>query len=758
MLSSFLIKGQVSGYVYDSNTKEPLAFCNIICKATNAGTTTSINGKFDIDTKLKSKLYISFIGYQSKEILITNKDLGKIYLDPESALIAEVKIVMKEDPAVILMKETIKRKNDLRPQKDIRGMQTEDLLRVYLSDPNYSIPVLNNSDLFIQKSDSMLNGVPFFISKKRLHNDSLLSENNYGVGIQHDFFVDYINSLNFNYDIYDDLINVMGRSITSPLSTNAFSFYKYYLIDSCFINSNYCYKVKITAKRKNDPVFLGNIWIEKKSFKVKKINISLENQYINLVDGLTLSQEFNDKNGLIFESHNSIEFNILSDDLPIIPDSIFLRIKKQVHRTEFDLTSNTSTLETKEIESEIQIMNSLNNDPNIKLATKLSEILITSHYTIGKIDIGPIYSIYSSNKVEGKRPSFLFRTNKYFMQNLLISGYTGYGMSDQRYKYGFQFKIRDKEEKSLEFSINYENYIESMGDKYIYRALHPNLFQASGNDVFTSLFTGMQEGKMLYFTESKGKVKKEFGNLDLSVYFSRKKIEKNTDLAINNNIIQATLGFGLRFSKSKKVKNHFNTVNVKSTAPLFSADISISDKKYLGADYNIIKAKLIIRQNFNSTFFGRTRYLIDVGYYKIIDPIPLMFLENHRGNDTYVYDLTKSSLMNQNEFVSDRYIAFYIDQHLNGRIFNHIPLLNKLEIRETIIGNIIFGHLHQKSLQNNLPDFTSALNYNLPYAEVGVGIENIFKLLRLNFIWRLSYLDAPRVSSFGITGGFYFNF
>ena len=82
-------------------------------------------------------------------------------------------------------------------------------------------------------SDSMINGVPFFISDKRLHEDSLISQKDYGVGIEHDFFVDYINSLNFNYDVYDDLINVMGRSITSPLSTSALSFYNYYCGHNC---------------------------------------------------------------------------------------------------------------------------------------------------------------------------------------------------------------------------------------------------------------------------------------------------------------------------------------------------------------------------------------------------------------------------------------------------------------------------------------------------------------------------------------------
>ena len=757
----FISSGQiVKGQVLDAETNEPLPFCNIICKSTNIGTVTDKNGKFSINTAIGSKLNISFIGYKQLELLVNKHKLGKLYLDLQTTNIPEVRIVIREDPAVLLMREVIKRKKLLRPQRDVKGMGVQDLLKIYISDPNHKFIGLKKSKLFGKMSDRMIDGVPFFISEKRLLNDSLLSQQDYGVGIENIFFVNYINSLNFNFDIYNDLINIMGTSVVSPISTNAFSFYKYYLVDSCFLNNSYCYKVKLTKKRKGDAVLLGDIWIEKNSFIVKKTDISLENKYINLLEEFKFSQNFDKKEGVIFESSNSVEFTISTADLQLMPDSISLKINKQIRKFKFKESKDVkdSTLNTENILFEIAIIDSLNNDPHIKLITELSELFITSYYTIGKIDIGPIYDMYSSNKAEGIRSLMLFRTNKYFMNNLLISNYIGYGSSDKRYKYGSEFKIRDKKEKSLELTLSYKNHIESMGDQYIYRVLYPNVFQASGDDVFTSLFAGgMQEDKMLYFIQSRASIKKEFGNLDVSTYFSNKKIEKNMNLLISNDIHHTTLGFSFRFSKSKKVKNHFNTYNIKSTAPLFSGDIAISDKQYLSSAYNIIKAKLIVRQNINTTFLGRTRYVLDMGYYKTSNETPLIFLEYHRGNKSYIYDLTKSSLMNPNEFVSDRYVAFYIDQHLNGRIFNHIPLLKRLEIRETITTNIVFGNLHNTFQRNNLSDLTYALNYSTPYAEMGIGVENIFKLIRLNFIWRLTYLDKPKSATFGITGGIYFS-
>ena len=106
--------GIVSGYVYDGKTKEPLPFCNIICKSTNIGTTSNIDGKFEINAIPNSELQISFIGYKTKTIIAKSKKVRKIYLNPGSALIAEVRVVVKEDPAVILMKEVIKKKRILK--------------------------------------------------------------------------------------------------------------------------------------------------------------------------------------------------------------------------------------------------------------------------------------------------------------------------------------------------------------------------------------------------------------------------------------------------------------------------------------------------------------------------------------------------------------------------------------------------------------------------------------------------------------------
>ena len=240
---------QIRGEVLDSETKLPLPFCNIQVVSTNIGTTTDVEGNFLINANIGSKIVISFIGYNDLEYTIDKMNVGSLYMHPKSLFINEIVVSYKENPAMQIMRKAIKLKNDFKIQDQIEGITTQEITNVYLLDSNQKMIGLNKSSLFVKISDSMTQGVPFFISERILYDDSLISKNDYGVGIRHDLFVDYITSLNLTFDIHDDLINIFGRSIVSPLSVNAFSFYKYYLLDSGLVGDQDCYKIKLTQKK-----------------------------------------------------------------------------------------------------------------------------------------------------------------------------------------------------------------------------------------------------------------------------------------------------------------------------------------------------------------------------------------------------------------------------------------------------------------------------------------------------------------------------
>lgn len=122
------------------------------------------------------------------------------------------------------------------------------------------------------------------------------------------------------------------------------------------------------------------------------------------------------------------------------------------------------------------------------------------------------------------------------------------------------------------------------------------------------------------------------------------------------------------------------------------------------------------------------------------------------------------------EFVSDRYAGLNVDHYFNGFLFNKVPMIKKLKLREVITGKILYGGVRDENNPaiNNATikfpkDSRTGLNntYNLggtPYIEVSAGIANIFKLMRVDVVRRLNYLDHPETSKWGVRTRFKFDF
>ena len=165
--------------------------------------------------------------------------------------------------------------------------------------------------------------------------------------------------------------------------------------------------------------------------------------------------------------------------------------------------------------------------------------------------------------------------------------------------------------------------------------------------------------------------------------------------------------------------------------------------------------------------FGYTDLVLEGGYTKGRLPFPLLSI--HRANQTYAYQLNSYNLMNFLEFASDRYLSLNADHHFNGFIFNRLPLLKKLNLREIVSAKVLYGGIRNENdpeKNRDLYNFpfdekgmatTFSLNEG-PYVEGSVGIGNIFKLLRLDLIKRFTYLNHPDVAEWGVRGRVKFDF
>jgi hypothetical protein len=192
----------------------------------------------------------------------------------------------------------------------------------------------------------------------------------------------------------------------------------------------------------------------------------------------------------------------------------------------------------------------------------------------------------------------------------------------------------------------------------------------------------------------------------------------------------------------------------------------IAGIKGFGGEYSYHNLNLRAEKRFYLSQLGYTDIALEGG--KIFGNVPFPLLTIHRANQSYTYQLASFNLMNFMEFVSDQYASATVDHYFNGFIFNKIPLLKRLKLREVIAGKILYGSLRPENDPNKNPDqmkfpttnavvSTFALD-KTPYFEASVGVMNIFKLVRIDVVKRFTYLDHPDIPTWGIRARVKFDF
>ena len=202
-------------------------------------------------------------------------------------------------------------------------------------------------------------------------------------------------------------------------------------------------------------------------------------------------------------------------------------------------------------------------------------------------------------------------------------------------------------------------------------------------------------------------------------------------------------------------------------SPVITLNYTWGIKKLFDGDFNYHKASISISNRFRMAILGYSQVMIKAG--KVFSEIPYTLLEIPRGNESYFYGNNIFNKMNYFEFVSDQYVQGFWQHHFNGLLFNRVPLLKRLNIREVIGGNIAYGTLSGKNQTFNENNAYTVMK-NIPYAEVSVGIENILNVIRIDYVYRLTYIDAGyktkyaeqnpgnKISDWGIRVGLQFNF
>jgi hypothetical protein len=403
-------------------------------------------------------------------------------------------------------------------------------------------------------------------------------------------------------------------------------------------------------------------------------------------------------------------------------------------------------------------------DPAFILRKNLVLAFVTGYVPIGKFEVGNFYSFYSYNKVEHSRLKFGFRTNDKFRLPVDLALYGAYGTFDEQWKYGgsFSWNLSKTKKKTNRIGVSYKYDIEQLSRSFNnieidhilasfvqYGGTSSRNYVTDFNAYFErSLASGVMT-RFTYFdntitpTGTNQFLKRGDPFLYTADEYNAKGIEVTFKYSWQNNDMTGT------FYTAEK-KDYFRRY------PDVSLQWKWADQRAFNSGLNFHKINIQLRQNVRLNKFGHTRYLVEAG--KTIGTVPYPYLNIPFANQLVFHDDYAFNLMNFLEYASDRYVTATLHHHFDGFIFDRIPLLNRLKWRSIIFGRAYWGGI---SDVNNQGEFLFAENLRplkKGYYEVGFGIENIFKIARIDFTWRLTDRDAPGVYNFIVKPSFKFSF
>lgn len=807
--STLLLFGQqtkVHGRVVDQKTGEGMPDVRVQFINSKIGTLTDSLGNYVLETYYATDSIIFIMPEYKRITRGVNRDheqtidveLEELVLDIEEVFIRPP----DEFPSTILHKRVVANKPINNKEKLIS--YEYDLYNKIQIDLNNIGDKFKDRDLvkrldvvmnYLDSTDGGKTYLPVILSENISHfsfkNDpkkkrELVSATRIS-GVENVQLNQFLGEMYLDFNIYDNYLNIFQKAFISPVANFARSYYKFYLVDSMFIGKEWCYKLTFKPKRTGDMTFEGEMWIHDTTYAVKsfKANISPWAN-INYVQDLYLEHHFEQvepevwmlteekmildlkvtqgtqlygfygrkyasrKNFIINKPHPDeyykSDFTVEFEDSAKIRDDAYWAAHRHIQ-----LNAQENGID--------QMVDSLNNDPFFKFMKNATYMLSSGYYPVGKVEIGSIYSLISYNPVEHLRTGIALRTSNAFSHRVEFGGKLFYGFYDQRFKYGLSTRINITPKKRGLLIVYGSRDIEQIG-------LSPTA--AAVGSTFSSLLRTGPLDKLTFVDKAGINLEKDFGK-DIITFggvewkeytaLGRANYEhRNADGSIDTirKIQTAEITLRFRWCKDEEfISGYFDRSALPSKYPIISVQGIFGIKGVFGSDYSYQKIELAIEHNRNVGVFGRLRYGINGGF--ILGTVAYPFLKVHEGSQSYWLYTNSFNRMSFFEFMSDTYVTGFVEQHWQGLFFDRIPLIKKLKWRLVSTGRITYGQLSQRHNEAMLiPSFTRQFG-NIPYAEASIGIENIFKLGRVDLVWRLTHL-YPGIAPIGVRARWSFAF
>jgi len=815
-LISILVVAQtkVGGKVVDE-FGDPIAFANVVFKNSKEGVITNENGIFYFESDQNhSVLVVSFVGFETQEIPLKNglNSNLKIVLIQGTTLKEVVvytgKTSKKNNPALDILRKIWerKRKNGLYmfDQYKYDKYEKVEFDMNTIDSAFMSSKVFKGMEFIFDNIDtSRITGktfLPIFINEsvsevygdnvKKKRKEILKANKNSGFG-NGDGVNIFIKDLYADYNIYDNYLKFFDKDFVSPLSRTGIHVYNYVLNDSMFIDNKWCYNIVYYPRRKNELTFKGDFWVNDTTFAIKKINLEAsKSANINWVKEIYIEQEFevlNDSVFLLKRDYMMSDFSFSKKEeskgvygkrTTVVKNHVFNEPKEDnFYRQEVNFYDNSVFNKPEEFWQEnrfeklneneagiYKMLDTLQTVPKFKRIYDLATILGSGYIQVGNFDFGPIFSTFGYNDVEGQRIRIGGRTYFGPHDKWRIQGYTAYGFRDNQFKYGISGRWMVNPDNRLILSVGNRRDVEQMGvslttsNDVLGRSFASSALFASGvNNQLTSVnltTIGFEIEPLKNFTFQTNLTYRTLKSA--SNEFSLDYYTDITQSEIKSEVKQSEINLVAEYTPKRKTLGYgVDRMDVDLNYARVFLSYSNGLKGVLDSDFNYQKLQFYYRQPALVGGFGRLFTTFETG--KIFGEVPLGLMGVIPGNQSWFVIENTYNLLDYYDFVADEYASLHFEHHFNGRLFSRVPYLRKLNLREIVGIKGVYGRVSDRNKLLN----ASGLEYIAPedvYWEYHAGVGNIFKVLRIDFAWRGSYLEMPDARKFAVRASFGFYF
>ena len=416
---------------------------------------------------------------------------------------------------------------------------------------------------------------------------------------------------------------------------------------------------------------------------------------------------------------------------------------------------------------------------------------------VSKFDLGPLNTIISGNSLEGVRLRLGGITNVNLSRHWFARGYVAYGTRDKKFKYmgSLEYSFAPKKSLDQEFPI----HSLRLSHRYDVDKLAQHYLYTNPDNMFLTL-RRHKDVRMQYLRTTRLEYRHEWYN-----HFS-------IALGIEHNIHEATQyvpfryadGTGLNSSPAGGevaqsaggggVKRYTEAgftaqlrfapgetfyqarsyrIPINMDAPIITLTQTYMPKGFMGSLHEVNKTELGLQKRFWFSAFGYADVIVKGE--KVWSQVAYPDLLMPNVNLSYTIQPESFALMKPMEFINDQALTWDLTYWGNGILMNRLPLIKKLRLREVLTLRGIWGSLSDKNNPNAVKtqNLTSPSTSDLfmfpsdalcqpmgdkPYMEAGVGLDNILTILRIDYVWRLTYRDHAGSDRHGIRIQLHFNF